>query len=109
MRFVRREQLVRLSLEGPDMLEATWLLTSESFSEQAFTSRSKLRFIVEMCSKMEKLVYILDEQQLDSATLHFDDSRESYPSSRSSDFGKLIDLYCLELADICFKSAFMYG
>jgi hypothetical protein len=58
---------VTLSLEGDaevvDLFEATWLLTSESFSEEAFTSRSKLRFIVDLRSDLEKLLHILDERK----------------------------------------------
>lgn len=52
--LVRLEKLVRLSLEGPeevswtDKLEATWLLTSESFSEAASTSRSMVGFILKL-------------------------------------------------------------
>lgn len=55
-----------LSLEGDaevmDLFDATWLLTSESFSEEAFTSRSKLGFIVDLRSDLEKLLHILDEK-----------------------------------------------
>lgn len=44
------EELTRLLLQRPaeekDLLEATWLLTSESFSQEAITSRSKAGFIV---------------------------------------------------------------
>ena len=46
-----------------DMLEATWLVTSESFSEEASTSRSKAGgFIAEIWKQLEEPTCIVNEQ-----------------------------------------------
>jgi hypothetical protein len=68
MAFLRKEELVRLSLEGPaevswfDKLEATWLLTSETFSDDASTSRSIIGFIFEDITSSKHFTCIVSKR-----------------------------------------------